>query len=237
MTLQELKSLVEHALSPAADVEVDRSGRSLFDLAREAVRQFANDRRADELIEMLVQIGQRNRTRNAEWWLSFLDLFEETRTLMPRLGVRLFEFFLVSPPSDPEACAYFLRFLAYLDAPIRWNALSGSTSLDKLAKTAPLVVAESLVWAKKFAEAEVILTTALSAGKVTPDDLNEIAARWSDVLGSSANNFIASVQTLGNPAQPAAQRRKPSEISSFGQRVRERNPKFYNRVSEGAVHA
>lgn len=240
MTTEEFKALIEHALGPSADAEIDRSGRSEFDLAREAVRDLVLEKRAEELIGTLTDIGQRNRRRNVEWWLSFLDLFEEMKELMPRLGVKLLEFFLRTPPADLEARAYFLRFLVYLDAPVPWNDLPKESSVSTLAREAPLIVAESLVWAKKYAAALEILESTISTKQITSVDLKEIAPRWSDILGPSGDQFIGDIYALAARPNSPTTGQAHSAFLSFGKRQSTANSRFYrfrDSPPEATTHA
>jgi hypothetical protein len=197
--MDELIALIREALDPQADEDVDRSGRSEFDYAREYLLRLAGDGKSNQIVNALISVGSEGSSKDVEWWLSFLDLFEEIREVTPGLGLRLANFLQEHPPKNLEARAYLIRFMAQLDVPISWDNLSGGASVDQIARVAPLVISEALVWNREYTRAKDQLRAALTAHIITWDDLSAMIARWRDVLGATARPFLEELAHLRAP--------------------------------------
>jgi hypothetical protein len=226
-----IKGLVEEALAHDADVDVDNSGRSSYDLAREVLEHLANGGRIDDVVEALIDVGSKNREKPVDWWLLFLDLFEAVSRFTPRQANRLLQFFEEAPPTSSEARAYLLRFLVHTDCSVPWDKLQVHGELAVLAEAAPLVVAEALALARKFALARQILEDALRESEITATDVLEVIRTWSDLLGPSAWPFLDHLGALcAKPtARPFATTDLASAVAAFGndmKRVPTRFPAF-----------
>jgi hypothetical protein len=136
-TLDELKALILAALS--ADGEItDRAGRSSYDQICGLINHLTSSGRTSDVVDVLVSIAEENRNKSVQWWLAFAVLFDDVHQLTLREKNRFVEVLEHKPPNDMEARAYFLRLLAYLGYPVKWQRKLADNSLKEMVKGAPL---------------------------------------------------------------------------------------------------
>src|SRR5689334_3824724 len=105
---EDLRATVQRGLEVDADAVVGRDGLSLFDHARQAVREAARID-PETVFAIISEIAAERSGERTEWWLTFLDLLEEMQPISKRNKLELGNLFVSSPPKNVEAAAYLLR--------------------------------------------------------------------------------------------------------------------------------
>lgn len=215
LTHDQIKETVTSALTPEAVSIVDREGASDYNRAGELINELSRIGMSDEIVDILTEVGRENLAQDVSWWLRFLGFFDNIRLMTAAQRMKISDILGSSPPRDPEARAYILRFLAYSGCPIAWDRLSKSFDFSELLRTAPLIFADALVWAQKYDDAFDVVSAYLNNGG-PKDLLSQMLERWTDLEPlPSSNEFLTRVKTLinGNDERFAA-------IENFGEDIR-----------------
>jgi hypothetical protein len=215
MTLERLETVIFAALAPDADERVDRAGRSTYDFASDALKLVAREENSAGVVPLMIAIATANLGKGTSWWLAYLGLFEQIEFL-PRAAIQLMQFFLNTPPTKAEPRAYVLRFLAYIGSPIKWEALPVGLRVEELAAQNPLVVADALVWGRRYDDACAVISRALAARQITGADIGQMVERWTRVVPPADR---ASIDAIGRLSTSAAPRHHAPVKPKFGDAV------------------
>lgn len=250
-TFDDLRKLIEVALAPGGDAVVTKDGRSRYDLACEAIGSVDQAGPPDVVPALLMTFLEEGAAKPVEWWLHFLNMFEEVVVLTQRSRLSIRTKMLASIPEDSQAQAYILRFLAYRDCAIPWDDLPSGIDLDGLNKKWPLVLADAYVWSDRYEEGLHLLKEALETHTLAPESLKRMVERWSNRVGPAGESFVQKIEALvAEPARPQraapiirSARRSPAAapssesqwietIARFGQTVKASPLRFPQTISQ-----
>lgn len=225
LTHDQIKAAIASALTSEAASVADREGASLYDRAGDLIKSLSQRGMSEEIVDTLTQIGRENIAKDADWWLRFLSLFDNVRLMTTAQRIAISDALTNYPPRDSAARAYTLRFLAYSGCPIAWERLSESFNFPELARSAPLVFTDALVWAQKYGDALDVISAYLRAGG-SKDLVAQMLERWSDLEPvQSSNHFLESVEgLLADESAESLLRdegRRFSGLEEFGQSIKE----------------
>lgn len=237
-SFDDLRKLVEAALAPGGDAVVTRDGRSTYDLACEAIGAVDQAGPPDVVPALLMTFLDEGADKPVEWWLHFLNMFEEVVVLTQRSRLAVRSKMLASIPDDSEVQAYIIRFLAYRDCAIPWDDLPEGIDLSALTSKWPLILTDAYVWSDRYDQALNVLKAAMAEHTLTAGSLERMLERWSTRVGPAGEDFLQEITAiLAEPVLPkrTAPTRRPAHqspttsssesrwadtISKFGQRVK-----------------
>jgi len=213
----EKKCALVKALDSETASQVGPDGLSLFDITCNAVKSFTHTNGPKQILEILLEIVKENSDKGAEWWLSFICYFDSMMGITDNEKLALVNIFMGSPPKNNKAQLYFLRELARLGAALDFNSyiLSGS-ALTPLAKSLPLLAADTFVWANKFEDAERVVRIALREKLVVKTSVRTMIHRWeSHVSPTSGANFLKNLKSIVEPENAGTPKQESSIIDTL----------------------
>ena len=172
------KAFLTSALTPEASAFPDFDGSTSYDHACKWVREQTQTNGPDHIFGLILEVARESYANDVNWWLRLFGMLNEVRPEGLRAKQELVNLFLSSPPHDLTACAYLLRFLAYVGCSIPWDSLPPGRRTDDLSQIAPLVIADAFVWAKRGTQAKLIVAASLRRGVISRADLAAMIRRW-----------------------------------------------------------